>query len=161
VDYLLRLQHFHWAFWAALGFVIGLGVLLITMRLWDSWKGNPSGTAYQTALQRLNKKSMWGRRKVYISTSDTLGKHSIGRVMECNVNSISLGSGNCIIAGTILNLRPVDLPAAFGWASVEVKEAKQDGTHWKLVCRFIRTPPWVTRYCDDDAADLEAAKVDV
>jgi hypothetical protein len=159
MDYLHQLQHLHWALWASIGFMMGLGMLLVAMRLWDSWKGNPTGTTYQAAFQQ-RLKTMSGRLpEVYIATDCTPSKLVTGRVLACSLTGISLASRDCVAGGTILNLRPIDMPAAFGLASVEVKEATQQGHQWTLVCRFIRTPPWVTRFCEPAALVQEGAKV--
>jgi hypothetical protein len=163
VDHFQQLHNLHWTVWASLGFAIGLGALLLAMRLWDAWKGNLPGTMYDIAFQQRVKEQAKSskRREVYISDADAAGAIATGQVLECCIASISLSVAESFKAGTILSLRPIDLPAAFGWASVEVKEAREDGRQWKLVCRFVRTPPWVTRFCEESAARpaVESAKL--
>src|SRR5262249_41733854 len=90
--------------------------------------------------------------KILISDAEATSPPVTGRVLECSVAAISLRVANSLKRGTILSWRPIDAPATFGWASVEVKKASRDGQYWKVDCRFIRTPPWVTRF-------LEAAPV--
>lgn len=154
MDHIEQIQHLHWTVWGALGFSIGLGLLLLGMRILDSFKGQRSGTLYDIAFkQRIKETAQASKsRNVLVSDANAAAVPVSGRVVECSVAGISLRVPESVDAGTILSFRPVDVPAAFGWASVEVKEANQDGPQWKLGCRFIRTPPWVTRFLADPAA---------
>jgi hypothetical protein len=154
MEYIDRLQQLHWTVWGALGFSLGLGILLICMRLWDTLKGNRQGTLYQaTFQQRLKEKETASKScKVYISDAEAASEPVTGLVAHCSVSNISLRVADAVDEGTILTFRPIDLTVAQGWASVEVKKADRDGRYWKLGCRFIRTPPWVTRFLGQPTA---------
>ena len=149
MDYVNRLQALHWSIWAAVGFVIGLVCLLAGMRVWNAWRHHRARQNVITSYRKHARESAEGakkKEKVLISDAEATSTPVTGRVLECSVSAISLRVADSVKRGTILSWRPIDAPATFGWASIEVKEASRDGNYWKLACRFIRTPPWVTRF---------------
>lgn len=151
--YIQHLQHLHWTAWSALGLSLAWGLILLGMRLWDAWKGHSPGTLYDKQFRRPRQEKATSKTtKVLISDAAAEAEPVTGRLLECSVSTVSLGVADSVDAGTILSFRPIDLPAAFGWASVEVKEASKANGHWKLGCRFIRTPPWVTRFLGQPVA---------
>jgi hypothetical protein len=159
VEYLNRVQALHWSIWAAVGFTVGLGCLLAGMRLWNAWacsrvRQNVITSYWKHALE--SAEGAKKKEKVLISDAEATSTPVTGRVLECSVSAISLRVADSVKKGTILSWRPINAPATFGWASVEVKEASPDGNCWNLACRFIRTPPWVTRFFES-ASDVPQA----
>jgi hypothetical protein len=148
MDFVHQLRSFHWSVWLAAGFVLGLAGLLAGMRLWTGWMQNRARrrtlAAYGKHAQDSGEENKTDR--VFISDADAISPPVTGQVLNCSVSKISLRVADSVNKGTILTWRPIGVPAAFGWASVEVKRASRDGQYWKLACRFVRTPPWVTRF---------------
>jgi hypothetical protein len=143
-----RLQSVHWSIWAASGFAFGLVCLLGGTHLWQAWRRYRARQRARTAYREHARESAEETRndKVLISDAEATSTPVTGRVLECSVSTISLQVADSVNRGTRLSWRPLDAPATFGWATVEVKQASRDGVYWKLACRFIRTPPWVTRF---------------
>jgi hypothetical protein len=151
-SYVYQLQTLHWTVWLAVGFVVGLAVLLIGMRLWSAWwRYWRRGAALAAYRERAKESAAAGKSdRILISDAESVSPPVSGQVLECSAAKISLRVADSVNRGTILTWRPVGVPAAFGWASVEVKKSSRDGQYWKLACRFIRTPPWVTRFLRQD-----------
>lgn len=148
MDYLNRLQSVHWSIPAAVGFAIGLACLFAGTHLWRAWRRYRARQRVVSAYQKRARESTKAARndKVLISDAEAEATPVTGRVLECSVSTISLRVADSVNRGARLSWRPFDAPATFGWATVEVKQASRDGAYWKLACRFIRTPPWVTRF---------------
>jgi hypothetical protein len=144
VDFIDRLHSLPWGVWVALGFTIGSTVLLICSRIAEAEEeSRPTAGILHSPNARSAPAS---DPRILISNELATITPVTGRVLECSLATVSLQAADCLERGTMLSWRPADAPAYFGWATVEVKDVTQDGRYWDLTCRFIRTPPWVTRY---------------
>ena len=81
---------------------------------------------------------------VHIANADVTSELREGTLANCSVSGLGLRVDREVAAGTILSVRPIDVPGYTLWALVEVKHCQEVENGWTAGCRFIRTPPWVT-----------------
>lgn len=146
MDFIDRLPLFPWSFWLAMALTVGVTILLVCSRIAEAEERSRPG---RTAGLLHGKKARHGsatENRILLSDGDATLRPVTGRLLECSLTAVALQAADGLDRGTVLSWRPADAPSNFGWAVVEVKDATQDGRYWKLSCRFIRTPPWVTRY---------------
>jgi hypothetical protein len=141
--YINQLQMLHWSVWVAVGITFALaGLLIVTLHRFRQPRIRVSSHLKRAVGSASAEKST----KILISDAECTRAPVSGQVLECSMSEVSLLVANSLNKGTILSWRPADSPATFGWATVEVKGSTMDGRYWKLACRFMRTPPWVTRF---------------
>jgi hypothetical protein len=154
VHFIDQLRLLPLSFWIALGITVGLTLLLVLSRIADAEeRARSDRTAGMLRRKKRSSAPSGSEPKILISDEGAVNPGVTGRLLDCSVTTVSLRAANSLDRGTIVSWRPADAPANFGWAVVEVKDARQDGRHWKLACRFVRTPPWVTRFLDKTPAE--------
>jgi hypothetical protein len=146
VDIIDRLRPLPWELWIALALTIGLTLFLVLSRVADAEEEGRSRRFAEMQSRRKSRAASSSGNRILISDAESLTRAVTGELLECSLSSISLRVADAQERGTMLSWRPADAPSNLGWAVVEVKDAKPDGSYCKLSCRFVRTPPWVTRF---------------
>ena len=47
-----------------------------------------------------------------------------------------------VSAGTVIGVRPLDVPPSAPWVDVEVRSCAPQDDHYRLGCKFLQTPEW-------------------
>ncbi len=158
MDIVERLSVLPWGFWIALGLTVGTTVLLVCSRIAESeQRYRPRRTLDMLYPKKApSPASPTSEKRILITDRDATIPAVSGRLLECTITSVSLQVADSLERGTILSWRAKDTPENLGWAVVEVKGSIKDGRYWKIDCRFVRTPPWVTRFLEPVRSSSEA-----
>jgi hypothetical protein len=95
-----------------------------------------------TQERRANPRRKGNPVSVFISNGSAPSEPMQGWVLDRSTGGIRLLVDDPIEAGTVLNIRPVKVHAAFPWVQVKVKNCYPERKSWCIGCQFIRKLSW-------------------
>jgi hypothetical protein len=76
-------------------------------------------------------------------TDEARGDNPVrGWVAERSVNTLTLVSEESFSAGSVAKVRPVNAPDGIPWVEINIHECSPNDSEWKIVCRFVKIPPF-------------------
>jgi hypothetical protein len=159
VDIFDRFLALPWGVWA--GVTLGLAMLFIAHQRWQERQerllAEAEGRPIRPTRRKRSKSDEEPARgeKILLTDDEAANRAVSGRLLSCTLDAAVIQAADELERGTILSWKPFTAPPNYSWAVVEVKGAKKDGRYWQLTCRFVRTPPWVTRYLAKTLVDAD------
>ncbi len=65
-----------------------------------------------------------------------------GWVVERSVHTLTLAAAAAFPVGTVAKVRPQHAPENIPWVEAEVLECEQVEMEWRVVCKFVKIPPY-------------------